>query len=137
FIGMDRYQQLLQGLTPPLTPSQFEESVRRSMLLDKLRAALTDWMAISDAEVEREYKQRNEKVKLQIVPVTADAFRDKVTVSDADVAAHYSAHSAEYRVGEQRKIKYLLLDREQARLKASPGCAATPPWKPPARRSRV
>jgi len=119
FIGMDRYQQLLQNLTPPLTPSQFEESVRRSMLLDKLRAALTDWMAISDSEVEREYKQRNEKVKLQIVPVTADAFRDKVTVSDADVAAHYTAHSAEYRVGEQRKIKYLLLDREQARLKVT------------------
>jgi peptidyl-prolyl cis-trans isomerase D len=119
FIGEARYEQLLQGLTPPLTKSQFEESVRRSMLLDKLRAALTDWMAMSDTDVEREYKQRNDKVKLQVVAVTADALRDKVTVSDADVAAHYSAHSAEYRVGEQRKIKYLLLDREQARLKVT------------------
>ena len=119
FIGEARYEQLLQGLTPPLTKSQFEESVRRSLLLEKLRAALTDWMAISDAEVEREYKQRNEKVKLQVVAVTADALRDKVTVSDADVAAHYTAHSAEYRIGEQRKIKYLLIDREQARLKVT------------------
>jgi peptidyl-prolyl cis-trans isomerase D len=51
--------------------------------------------------------------------VTADALRDKVTVSDADVAAHYNAHSAEYRIGEQRKIRYLLLDREQARLKVT------------------
>jgi peptidyl-prolyl cis-trans isomerase D len=76
-------------------------------------------MAMSDTDVEREYKQRNEKVKLQVVAVTADAMRDKVTASEADIAAHYNAHSAEYRVGEQRKIKYLLLDREQARLKVT------------------
>ena len=117
FIGEARYEQLLQSQTPPMSKSQFEESLRRSMVLDKLRGALTDWMAISDADLEKEYRQRNEKVKLQVVAVTADAFRDKVTVNDADVAAYYNAHSAEYRVGEQRKIKYLLLDREQARLK--------------------
>src|SRR5688572_20967778 len=119
FIGEQRYQQLLQSQNPPMTPSQFEESLRRSMVLDKLRAALTDWMAVSDADVEREYKQRNEKVKLQVVALTAAKFRSGVTVSDADVAAHFEAHKAEYRIGEQRKIKYLLLDRDQARLKVS------------------
>jgi peptidyl-prolyl cis-trans isomerase D len=119
FIGEQRYQQLLQSQSPPMTPSQFEESLRRSMVLDKLRAALTDWMAVSDEDVEREYKQRNEKVKLQVVALTAAKFRSAVTVTDADVAAHFEAHKAEYRVGEQRKIKYLLLDRDQARLKIS------------------
>ena len=119
FIGEARYEQLLQSQTPPLSKFQFEESLRRSMILDKLRAALTDWMAIADADVDKEYRQRNEKVKLQVVALTADAFRDKVTVSDADVATYFNAHSAEYRVGEQRKIKYLLIDREQARLKVS------------------
>ena len=115
FIGRDRYLQLLRAQQPPLAVDDFEESIRRSLLLDKLRGALTDWMAVSDAEVEREYKQRNEKVKLQVVALTADAFRSKVTVSDADVAAHFEAHKAEYRIGEQRKIKYLLLDRDEAR----------------------
>jgi peptidyl-prolyl cis-trans isomerase D len=119
FIGDARYEQLLQSQTPPLSKYQFEESLRRSMILDKLRAALTDWMAIADADVDKEYRQRNEKVKLQVVALTAGAFRDKVTVNDADVATYFNAHSAEYRVGEQRKIKYLLLDREQARLKVS------------------
>ena len=119
FIGEQRYQLLLQSQNPPMTPSQFEESLRRSMVLDKLRAALTDWMAVSDADVEREYKQRNEKVKLQVVALTAATFRSKVTVSDADVAGHFEAHKAEYRIGEQRKIKYLLMDRDQARLKIS------------------
>jgi peptidyl-prolyl cis-trans isomerase D len=119
FIGMARYEQLLQSQTPPMTAGQFEESLRRSMILDKLRAALTDWMAIPDADVDKEYRQRNEKVKLQVVALTAEGFKDKVAVTDADVATYFNAHSAEYRVGEQRKIKYLLIDREQARLKVS------------------
>jgi peptidyl-prolyl cis-trans isomerase D len=117
FIGEARYQQLLQSQNPPLTTSQFEEGLRRSLIVEKLRAALTDWMAVADADIEREYTQRNEKVKLQVVALTADRFRDKVTVTDAEVAAHYASHSAEYRRGEQRKIRYLLLDREQARQK--------------------
>src|SRR4026209_1295354 len=117
FIGEQRYEQLLQSQNPPMTKSQFEETLRRSMVLDKLRAALTDWMAVSDGDVQSEYKQRNEKVKLQVVAFTAAKFRSGVNVSDADIAAHFEAHKAEYRIGEQRKIKYLLLDRDQARLK--------------------
>jgi peptidyl-prolyl cis-trans isomerase D len=119
FIGEQRYEQLLLSQNPPMTKGQFEDSLRRSMVLDKLRAALTDWMAVSDADVQREYNQRNEKVKLQVVALTAANFRDGITVTDADVAAHFEAHKAEYRVGEQRKIRYILLDRDQARLKVA------------------
>jgi peptidyl-prolyl cis-trans isomerase D len=119
FIGEERYEQLLLNQVPPMTKAQFEENLRRSMILDKLRGALTDWMAVSEADVEREYQQRNEKVKMQVVALTADRFRSAVSVTDADVAVHFEAHKAEYRIGEQRKIKYLVLDRDQARLKVS------------------
>jgi len=119
FIGEQRYEQLLRAQRPPLTKAQFEDSLRRSMVIDKLRAALTDWIVVPDSEVEREFKRRNEKVKLQIVALTADKFRDKVTVSDADVAAYFDSHKAEYRIGEQRKVKYILVDRDQARQKVT------------------
>jgi hypothetical protein len=49
------------------------------MMIDKLRSVLTDWMAVSEPELEQEYKQRNEKVKLQVVALTADKFRGQVT----------------------------------------------------------
>jgi len=123
FIGEQRYEQLLASQQPPMTKGDFEENLRRSMMIDRLRSALTDWMAVSDAEVEREYKNRNEKVKLQVVALTADKFRDKVTVNDADVASYYTAHQAEYRKGEQRKIRYLLIDRDQLRSRIT----ITPP----------
>src|SRR5688572_15522757 len=117
FIGEARYEALLRLQRPPLTKSQFEAQMRRGIMTERLRGALTDWMAISDKELETEYRKRNEKVKLQVVAFTADRFRDKVSLSDADIAAYFDAHKAEYRVGEQRTIKYLLIDRDQARLK--------------------
>ncbi|HVQ49888.1 MAG TPA: peptidyl-prolyl cis-trans isomerase, partial [Mycobacterium sp.] len=122
FIGEQRYEQLLASQYPPLTKGAFEESLRRSMMIDKLRSAVTNWVSVSNGELEREYKLRNEKAKLQVVALTADKFRDKVTVTDADVSAYYEAHKAEYRKGEQRKVRYLLLDREQwrARIMVSP-----------------
>jgi len=119
FIGEQRYEQLLRAQRPPLTKAQFEDSLRRSLVIDKLRAALTDWIVVPDSEVEREFKRRNEKVKLQIVALTADKFRDKVTISDADVSSYFDSHKAEYRIGEQRKIKYILLDRDQARQRVT------------------
>ena len=119
FIGEQRYEQLLASQQPPMTKGDFEENLRRSMMIEKLRSALTDWMALSDADVEREYKNRNEKVKLQVVALTADKFRDKVRVGDADLSAYYGAHTAEYRKGEQRKIRYLLIDRDQLRSRVT------------------
>src|SRR5688572_19474859 len=37
FIGEDRYRQLLAMQRPPMTPSDFEEEVRRSLVVEKLR----------------------------------------------------------------------------------------------------
>jgi peptidyl-prolyl cis-trans isomerase D len=87
FIGEQRYEQLLASQYPPITKGDFEQSLRRSMLMDKLRSAVTEWIAVSEPELEREYRNRNEKVKLQVVALTADKFRDKVTVNDADVSS--------------------------------------------------
>jgi peptidyl-prolyl cis-trans isomerase D len=118
FVGEQRYEQILRSQIPPMTKATFEETLRRSLMIDKLRAALTDWMTVSNADVEREFRQRNEKAKLQVVALTADAFRSQVNVSDADVSSYFDAHKAEYRVGEQRKVRMLLLDRDQAFARA-------------------
>ena len=53
FIGDQRYQQLLLMQRPPLTPSDFEAGIRRSLLVEKLRASLTDWLSIPEKELEQ------------------------------------------------------------------------------------
>ena len=117
FIGEQRYQQLLRLQRPPLRPSDFEESVRRSLAVEKLRGSLTDWLSIGDNELEQEYRRKNDKVKLAVVNVTADTFRNQVTATDGDVAGYFEAHKTDFKVPEKRKIRYLLVDIEAVRAK--------------------
>jgi peptidyl-prolyl cis-trans isomerase D len=115
FIGEQRYRQMLQLNDPPLTPAEFEEQVRRAVVVEKLRNAVTAWMTVSDDDVAQEYRRRNEKVRLEVVPITADAFRDDVAVSDADITAHFEKNKERYRIDEKRKLKYALLDVDEVR----------------------
>lgn len=115
FIGEARYRQMLQFQNPPMTTTEFEDTMRRAIAVEKLRSAVTGWMSVTDAEVADELRKRNEKVKLDVVPLTADAFRSQVAVTDAEVAAHFEKNKESYRVGEKRKIKYAIVDVEQVR----------------------
>ncbi|HKT79344.1 MAG TPA: peptidyl-prolyl cis-trans isomerase [Vicinamibacterales bacterium] len=117
FIGEQRYRLLLSAQRPPLTATEFEESIRRSLVADKLRSSLTQWMSVSDAELEKEYQRRNEKVKLAVVTVTADSQRSAVNVSDADVKSYFDAHTADFRIPEKRKVRYVLVDLDAVRAK--------------------
>lgn len=115
FIGEQRYRQLLRLQRPPLTTAEFEDEVRSSILLDKLRATLTEWITVSDAEADEEYRRRHETVTIDVVPFAAVDFADKVTLTDSDIAAYFEANRETYRIGERRKIKYLQIDTEAIR----------------------
>jgi len=115
FVGEQRYRQILQFQNPPMSTADFERSLRRALQIEKLRNALTGWMSVSDSEVAAEFRKRNEKVKLDVVPVTAEAFKSQVAVSDAEIAAAFEKSKELYRVGEKRKIKYALLNVDQVR----------------------
>jgi peptidyl-prolyl cis-trans isomerase D len=110
FIGEQRYRQLLQMQNPPMTPNDFEEQIRRGVTLEKLHAALTNWITLSDKEIEEEFKRRNEKVKLAVVSFPADKFREGLDATDAELAAYYEAHKNELKIPEKRKVKYALVD---------------------------
>ena len=119
FIGEQRYQQLLRMQRPPLVPSEFEESVRRQIIVDKLRASLTDWLSVPDRELEQEYRRRNDKVKLAVVSFTADSFRAQVAANDAEVASYFDGHKNDFKIPEKRKIRYLLIDIDAVRAKVT------------------
>jgi peptidyl-prolyl cis-trans isomerase D len=119
FIGEQRYQQLLRSQRPPMTPASFEDAVRQDIIVEKLRAALTDWLTVSDKELEHEYRLANDKVKLAVVALMADSFRSQVTASDADVSAYFAQHQTDFRVPEKRKVRYLLIDVDAMRAKVT------------------
>jgi peptidyl-prolyl cis-trans isomerase D len=100
-----------------MTAAQFEDSLRRALTVEKLRASLTDWMSVPDKELEEEYRRRNEKVKLAVVTFPADRFRSEVTASDDEIAKHFDAKKTDFTVGEKRKVRYAVLDIDALRSK--------------------
>ena len=115
FVGEQRYRQILQFQNPPLTTKDFEASLRRALQIEKLRTALTGWMSVTDQDVADEFRKRNEKIKLEVVPVTAAAFKNQVTVTDAELVPFFEKAKDKYRIGEKRKIKYAVLNVDQVR----------------------
>jgi peptidyl-prolyl cis-trans isomerase D len=119
FIGDQRYRQVLQMQNPPMRADEFEEEVRRSIVTEKLQAALTGWMTVSEADVRKEFNRRNEKVKLAVVSFSADKFREGVVATDAGVAKYFADHQEEFRIPEKRKIRFVTLDQEALRQKVT------------------
>jgi peptidyl-prolyl cis-trans isomerase D len=117
FIGEQRYQQLLRSQRPPMTAAQFENAIREELVITKLQTVLTDWLSVTDKEVEQEYRTRNDKVKLSVVTFMADSFRPDATASDAEVAAHFAERPADFTIPEKRTVRYLLVDIDAIRAK--------------------
>ena len=115
FIGDVRYRQMLQNANPPLRPDEFEDQIRRSIVLEKLQGALTDWITVSDREIDDEFRRRNEKVKLSVVNFPAQKFRESVAATDAEIAAEFEARKNDYKLPEKRKIRYAMIDTQAIR----------------------
>ena len=117
FVGEADYRMMLANGRPPITTREFERDFRRALISEKLQKAVTGWIRVSDADVEQEYRRRNEKVKLDVAVFTADKFKSSVQPTDADMAKEFEANKERYRVPEKRRVRYLALDGEAFRSK--------------------
>ena len=110
FIGEAAYLQMLRMQQPPMAPAEFEENVRRSLMLQRLQAAVTDWITVSDEDVEREHVRRNERVRLSAISFRADDYREGLEATDDDVAALFEQSANDYLVPEKRQLRFVLID---------------------------
>jgi peptidyl-prolyl cis-trans isomerase D len=101
-----------------ISEEEFQESMRSELLGQRLLGAITDGVTVSPAEVEREYRRRNEQVKVEYVLAEAPADPSAAAPTDAEAAARFQAKPEAYRFPEKRVVSYLLVDPQalQARV---------------------
>ena len=121
FIGEQAYLQRLRLQSPPMTPAQFEEDIRRSLMLERLQAALTNWITVTDEDLRQEHVRRSETIRLSAVSFRADDFREGIEATDADVAALFEQNATDYTLPEKRRLRFVLID--VAALKETPSFA--------------
>jgi peptidyl-prolyl cis-trans isomerase D len=110
---MNRYEAILRQ--NGMTVQEFEDSVRLEIIQDKLRNLVTDAVFISEKDIEIEYRDRNEKAKINYVVFAPESYTAAVPVTESDLKAYFESNKENYRVPEQRKVRYLLIDTGKIR----------------------
>jgi peptidyl-prolyl cis-trans isomerase D len=114
FVGMDRYAAEVQERFQMTVPA-FEELIRQGLLQEKFRKLVTDGISVGPAELQDEFKYRNEKIKLDYALIKPEDLEAKITPDEAEIKAAYEKNKAKYQVPEKRVIRYALVDVNQIR----------------------
>jgi peptidyl-prolyl cis-trans isomerase D len=111
FAGNEIYSRFLeqQNLTIP----EFEADLRRNLLLSRLQGMVTEGVVVSNQEIESEFRNRNEKVKLEYFEIAGEKLRDQVNVTPEEIAKYYQANRAEFTVPEKRSLDIIIADQQR------------------------
>jgi peptidyl-prolyl cis-trans isomerase D len=110
FIGKERYTQIVgRGWRGGV--ASYEQMLADAVAVEKWMSLVTEPARVTDEEVERLYRERNDKAAIDYVVVPRSDAQGGA-VSDAELAAYYQAHAERYRQGEGKRIRYVLVDRQ-------------------------
>lgn len=111
FVGKDLYAQYLSQQN--MSIADFEKNMRQRVLLRKLQNLVLEGMVVTPAEIEREFRERNEKVALEYVMMTAAQATAEVKVTPLEIETQYNSNKPQYRVPEKRDFDLLLIDEKE------------------------
>lgn len=97
----------------------FEEGRRGQLVAQKLQALITAGLSVSAAEIEKEFRRRNEQIRAEYVFVDATPLRQQVQVSDDEIKARFEARKDDYRIPERRAVSFVLVDPEALKSRVS------------------
>jgi peptidyl-prolyl cis-trans isomerase D len=108
FVGTETYTAMLAQEN--MTVATFEEQLRRQLLASRLRNIATAGVMVTPAEVEREYRRKNDKVKVEWVKLTAAKYLAESQPADADVEAYFKTNTSRYTIPEKRDLTVAIAD---------------------------
>lgn len=117
WVSKDRYISEVETRTGMSVP-EFESFIRQALLEEKFRSLITDGVSLTPAEVEQEYRWRNEKIKIAYVLLKPADLASSINPSESELAAFFAQNQSRYPVPEHRSARYALLDVSQLRQRA-------------------
>ncbi|MBX5496571.1 MAG: peptidylprolyl isomerase [Bryobacteraceae bacterium] len=108
FVGRENYAAFLASLN--LTIPEFEENLRKQMLVTKLQDLVLEGTVVTDEEVEREFRRTQEKVKLDYILIAPSKYKASVKVTPEEVKEFFAKTRESYQIPEKRSFRVLALD---------------------------
>lgn len=114
----EAYRSLLEQ--QGLKPDAYEGQLRESLAIDQLRNAVQSTSFVTPEQTWTAYRLEKQTRRITVVPVPAKSFRDKVKVTDAQIADRYETDKSRYQTAERIKLAYVELDRKQLAAAEAP-----------------
>jgi peptidyl-prolyl cis-trans isomerase D len=112
FVGRDTYAAVLaqQNLSIP----EFEGDTARQILVNRLRQVVVEGTVVTPAEIQQEFRRRNEKVSIEYVKLSPEKLKSEVQVTPAEIKDYFDKNRMMFPVPEKRSVAILVID--QAKL---------------------
>ena len=101
----DLYDRRLQDLG--LSPTGFEDQMRREMTAEQLRQGVADTVFVTAAATDRIERLRGQTRDLAYAVIAAEPFKAAIAPADAEIESYYRAHTDRYSTPETVRIAYL------------------------------
>lgn len=96
-----------------LSPGGFENQVREDMMAEQLQNALVESAFVTDSEVRRVSRIREQTRDIRYALISADAIKESIEVSDGDVRKYYDGEDREYMEPEGVRLSYIELSLDK------------------------
>jgi peptidyl-prolyl cis-trans isomerase D len=106
--SVNRDLLMAQGMSSEMFAQSLRQDLAVRQVLQGIGATAVAPKAVVDTSLDALLQRR----QVQLQRFDAQAYRSKVSPSDADIEAFYKAHEAQFRAPEQARIEYVVLDQQ-------------------------
>ena len=92
------------------TLADMKASTSRELLINRLESIIAGGVVVTNQEVEKEYRKRNDKVKIQYAVLAPADFQKEGEANDAEIQAWYDSNKQKYQVPDKRSLAVVVLD---------------------------
>lgn len=117
FVGFQQYKKILDW--NHISLSQFEQSLKKEIMLDKLIKILTAAVVVTDDELWQNYKTNNESAKLEYVVLETEKMELKEDFSPEEIKAYFEKNKEKFHISEKREgvMTFLSTDELKKEIK--------------------
>lgn len=111
FIGFEEYKKILEWNRTSI--SEFEESLRKEILLNKVIKVITAGITYTPEELWKNYKHNNESAEFEYVILEIEKFEYDVEPSESEIQDFFENNKTQYKIPEKREGIYSFFETEK------------------------
>jgi len=103
-----------------LTPGEFEEGQRETLLMDKMEKIFQTHSKASQSEILTEFKNQNDKVKLEYIRFTNDHFNSDQSITDQTLQDYFQSNKSKFEIPPQIRVEYVKIQPKEYESQIQP-----------------